>query len=453
MQYICLSKYTFIRCTPHKAYIANQSTGKQLVYDSEGSDWLSMLTYRPQAMEVIVEKLAESYENVDISELSVDFQEFIEELEEEGFIFVGNTIDEITSRNKETIELQLDIPPISDLTLEVTNRCNERCIHCYLPNDLKDKGSTMSKEELLSLVDSFADMGGQTVTLTGGEVFLHKELSDLLHHIHLRQLKIIIYSNLIALSNEMLRELENVNVDHIQVSLYGIHPEIHDVVTGVKGSCARTLLSIEKISRTHIPLKIVCPVMRENRTDVIPILEYAKKHLIPVELELNITARENQETDNLEHRLSLEEMEILLRDLMSYDKKYTANLLHRHKYAYDEHFPFAEFLNYPICTAGHYGLYVTSDGKVTTCPNMQGIEMGHISRSSLRDIWNNSKFVTILRRTTECSFRQCINCKASDYCFRCFARNYTETGDYMQIPKYACDMAFLAKKIIEEQEK
>ena len=156
------------------AYIANQSTGKQLVYDSLSSDWLNMLSHIPQSIEEVVYKLAKIYEDVDISELSVDFCEFIEDLVEEGFVLVGDTVDEITTQNNEDIELQLDVPPISDLTIEVTNRCNERCIHCYLPDDLKDKGSAMNLEKLKLLIDSFAEMGGHTVTLTGGEVFLYK---------------------------------------------------------------------------------------------------------------------------------------------------------------------------------------------------------------------------------------------------------------------------------------
>ena len=287
MKYICLSNYSFIRCTPTMAYIANQRTGKQLVYDSAGSDWLNSLTYSPQAVEDIVVRLAESYEDVDICELSDDFLSFAVVLAEEGFVIVGDSIDEVKSRNRETIKLQSDIPPITDLTIEVTNRCNERCIHCYIPDSLKDKGNTMSLENLHSLVDAFADMGGQTVTLTGGEVFLHKELSEFLHQIHQRKLRIIIYSNLVALSDEMLKELESVNVDHIQVSLYGIHPEIHDGITCVKGSCMRTIHSIERILRTRIPLIIACPVMKENRIDIIPLLDYAKKMAIPVELELN----------------------------------------------------------------------------------------------------------------------------------------------------------------------
>jgi MoaA/NifB/PqqE/SkfB family radical SAM enzyme len=368
------------------AYIVNQSTGKQLIYDSLSSDWLNVLSHIPQSIEDMLDKLAKIYEDVDISELSVDFCEFIEDLAEEGFVLVGDTVDEITTQSNENLELQLDVPPISDLTIEVTNRCNERCIHCYLPDDLKDNGSAMNLETIKLLIDSFAEMGGHTVTLTGGEVFLYKEITDLLYYIHQRHLRIIIYSNLIAFNDQMLRSLESVDIDHIQVSLYGVHPEVHDTITGVKGSCKRTLRSIEMLLKTQIPLKIACPVMRENRSDVIPVLEFAKKNMIPVELELNITARENQEKDNLEHRLSLHEMESLLRDLVAYDKEYTINLLHRHKNLYDEQFSLAEYLNYPVCTAGHHGLYITSDGKVTTCPNFQGVEMGHINSSSLTEI-------------------------------------------------------------------
>lgn len=77
--------------------------------------------------------------------------------------------------------------------------------------------------------------------------------------------------------------------------------------------------------------------------------------------------------------------------------------------------------------------------------------MGHVDRSSLKEIWNSSNIINALRKTTECSFRKCVSCEASDFCFRCFARNYTECGDHMQIPPYACEMAFLAKRIIDEQ--
>lgn len=450
MLYICLSKYSFVRSTNNNAYIANQCTGKQLVYDMYGAKWLNMLTHIPQDVEEIINKLALCYDNVNKEELKKDFYEFVDILVAEGFVIKGYTISEIRKNDNENIQMQLDIPQITDLTLEVTNHCNEHCIHCYLPESLKSTGTYLNLNKIKKIINEFIQIGGKTITLTGGEIFLYNDLSSLLHFIHEKHLGIIIYSNLISLSIMHLNELRDINILYIQTSLYGVNPNVHDIITGVKGSCARTKQSIEKIVSAKIPLRIVCPVMKENSTEIVNVLEYAKSLNIPIKLELNITAREDQSKENLEHRLSIAEMEILLRKLMAYDKEYTIDMLHRHKHKYDENFSFSEYLNYPVCTAGHYGLYITADGKVTTCPNLQGLEIGHIDSSSIKTIWNNNKVINELRKTTESSFPQCLNCEASDYCFRCFARNYTETGNYMCFPEYACDMAFLAKKIIEE---
>ncbi len=451
MLYFCLSKHSYIKCTENYAYIANQSTGSQLIYDANGEAFVSMLTHTPQKIEDALNKLSLCYEDVNVDELRIDFIEFLNELSDAGFVILGTTVNQISRKNREKIEYHLDIPQITDLTIEITNCCNERCVHCYLPNKLKDNGEILEIDVIKSLVEEFVEMGGKTVTLTGGEVMLYQDLLDLLHYISEKKLKIIIYSNLIALSEKILQNLKEINISFVKVSLYAVNTVAHDSITGVKGSCQRTIKSIELLKNTGIPLKIACPVMKENSKDVTNVLDYAKKQDIPIELELNITPREDGSKDNLEHRLTINEMEELLMELMEYDKEYTVNLLQRHKNRYDENFNLAEYLNYPVCTAGHYGLYVTAGGKVTICPNMQGKEASHINKDTLKSIWYNSESINSLRKTTEGKFIECINCKASDYCFRCFARNYTETGDCMKYPEYACQMAFLAKKIVENK--
>lgn len=449
MLFFCLSRYSYIKCTENCIYIANQSTGKQIIYDANCEDFVKEITRTPQEINDVVHKISLCFNDVDISIIYNDFVEFLNLLSEEGFVIIADNLVDIKLKENESINLHLDVPPITDLTIEITNRCNERCIHCYLPPQLKDQGTIMKLDKAQKLIDEFAEMGGKTITLTGGEVLLHKDLLALLSYIQEKHLQIIIYSNLIALSEETLKEIKRNNVSYIQVSLYGITPIAHDTITGKKGSCVRTKQSIERLKGAGIPIRIVCPVMRENRNDIINVLKFAKDKDIPIELELNITPREDQSNDNLKHRLSINEMESLLIELREYDKGYMDNLLHRHKYVYDKTFNFAEYINYPICTAGHYGLYITANGKVATCPNLQGAEIAHINNASLREIWYENENIMELRKITEGSFLKCISCDASDYCFRCFARNYTETGNLIEFPEYACQMAFLAKKIVE----
>ena len=53
--------------------------------------------------------------------------------------------------------------------IDVTYRCNERCVHCYLDHD--DHGE-MSLPEIKNLLDQLADAGVFFLTLSGGEVLM-----------------------------------------------------------------------------------------------------------------------------------------------------------------------------------------------------------------------------------------------------------------------------------------
>lgn len=90
-------------------------------------------------------------------------------------------------------------PQISGIQFELTSRCNERCIHCYIPNSKKDHGFDMPTAKVKSVLDEFAELGGLHVTLSGGEAFMHKDILDIVRYCREKDLKISILSNLISL--------------------------------------------------------------------------------------------------------------------------------------------------------------------------------------------------------------------------------------------------------------
>src|ERR1044071_8613079 len=63
--------------------------------------------------------------------------------------------------------------------LDVTYRCNERCVHCYLDHD--DHGE-MSLAEIRDLLNQLADAGVFYLSLSGGEVFMRRDFFDILEH-------------------------------------------------------------------------------------------------------------------------------------------------------------------------------------------------------------------------------------------------------------------------------
>src|SRR5258708_30133406 len=71
--------------------------------------------------------------------------------------------------------LQFGVP--LNVHLDLTYRCNERCVHCYL--DHHDHGE-MSTAEIMDLLEQLAEEGVFFLTLSGGEIMLRKAFLTIL---------------------------------------------------------------------------------------------------------------------------------------------------------------------------------------------------------------------------------------------------------------------------------
>ena len=319
--YIKQSKNTFIRTTDRYGYVINQLTRQDRSYNASGADWLKEINRIPQDIDEIVNRLCSLYEDADFDVIKNDFRQFVESLAQAKFVVIGETVEELDAKDEDfTYNVELpktladnfyqetkekvientqdffldevqDKPLISSLQFELSSRCNERCIHCYIPNEKKSKGFDMPLRKVKSILDEFAQMGGIHVTLSGGEAFLHKDIIEIAEYCREKDLKISILSNLISLKDEQIPRLKAVNLSLIQVSLYSMDPEIHDFITTVKGSFDKTIASIEKLVAADIPIQISCPIMKANRKGYDKVLEYAKKLKVKAQTDYIMMAR------------------------------------------------------------------------------------------------------------------------------------------------------------------
>lgn len=475
------SKNTFIRTTDHYGYITNQLTRHDRTYDEAGADLLRQISREPRSVDDIVSRLMELYEDADFEEVKKDFMEFVESLAKDKFLVVGNSIEELDSKDEDftySVEIPKTLadnfyqitdekvtentqdffleevqgrPLISSLQFELSSRCNERCIHCYIPNDKKNHGFDMPTTKVKSILDEFAAMGGIHVTLSGGEAFLHKDIIEIARYCREKDLKISILSNLIALKDEQVQALKEVNLSLIQVSLYSMNPEIHDFITTVKGSFEKTKASIEKLVAADIPIQISCPIMKANRIGYEKVLDYAQKLKVKAQTDYIMMARADLDTENLANRLSLEETEELLRNIIEHDVRYREETLQQLPITDEIKFNLERFMKQPVCGVGYDNCCITANGDVYPCAGWQDYVLGNVYKQSLKEIWENSERVKQLRKITQASFPQCIECEARDYCARCLVRNYNESGgDMFAVNHHFCDVAFLNKKIVEE---
>ena len=470
------TKDTFIRRFGSIGYIANQLTKHDLNFNETGADFLDRISRKPKELDLIIDELLPLYYDISQEELKADFLDFALDLEKQGFIVTGNSIEELNSKepsfnyqmenpkttlydftNPDKNEITTESseyfyeefhkePRIFGLQIEVSSRCNERCIHCYIPNQKKDDGTDMPIETILHVLDEAKDMGTLQVTLSGGELFMHKQIDVILRHARENDFMISILSNLVLLSDKHIELLKEINPSIVQVSLYSMIAEEHDAITLVKGSFEKTKRNIERLVAANIPVQISCPVMKLNRKSYKDVLVYANKLRIKAQTDFIMMAQADGNTNNLAQRISIKETAELLNDMLEFDRDYVGSTLNQEPRSRD----IEKFKKMPVCGVGVDNICVTANGDYYPCAGWQGMILGNAYKQSLKDIWDNSEKIKELRTITNASFPQCITCEARDFCAMCLVRNYNENnGDMFKITKHFCDVAFLNKKMVE----
>lgn len=476
------SKNTFIRFIGDDGYITNQLTRHDRIYNETGADFLREISRQPQEVEGIVGHLHLLYGNsVSLEELKSDFMDFAIDLTKHHFLVMGCTSAELDSSddtfsylmgNPKTLAMDFTQDTrqkvedttqncmleatrkhtrLNSIQFELTSRCNERCIHCYIPNGKKNAGFDMPVAKVKSIIDEFAEMGGLKVNLSGGEVFLHKDIMEIIHYCREKDMMISVLSNLVALRDEQIPLLKEANISLLQTSLYSMDPAVHDFITTVPGSQVKTLAAIEKLVRADVPVQISCPCMKANYRGYREVLKYAHSLRCKAQTDYIMMAEADLNTENLANRLSIEETETLLRDIIEYDTDYRNNTLKLRPISDDIKTDIERYKLQPLCGAGVNDCCITANGDVYPCSGWQDFVCGNVYRQSLRDIWENSEKIKQIRRVTQGDFPKCITCEARDYCARCLVRNYNECdGDMFSTPQHFCDVAFLNKRIVEE---
>lgn len=152
------------------------------------------------------------------------------------------------------------------LFIELTGRCNERCLHCYASSG-PEVESELSLDEVLGALNDAKELGFRAVQFTGGDPLISKHLRSSVGRA--RELgfeSIEVYTNGIALTPELADFLASQGV-RMAVSVYSHRPEIHDAVTQTHDSHTRTLRAIRLAVERSIPIRVSVILRDENQAD------------------------------------------------------------------------------------------------------------------------------------------------------------------------------------------
>ena len=309
--------------------------------------------------------------------------------------------------------LQLGIP--ISVQLDLTYRCNERCVHCYLDHD--DHGE-MTTAEILHLLDEMAAAGVFFLTISGGEILMRKDFFEILEHAHARTFCTKLKTNGIMIHDAEAARIRALGVESVQISIYSHRPEIHDAITKVPGSLQRSIDAIRLLRNHGIRVDMANVLMIHNARDYPGVKALAAELGAQFLIDPTVTPM----MDGDRSILSLNVDEAALRQVF-HDEGIAGNVAELCAVPHGQ--PGEDDLDSLPCSAGHTACYVSPYGDVYPCVQFP-LPSGNVRRTKFIDIWRDSPQLNEVRSIRLRDMPSCSQCLHGGTCTRCPGLAYLE---------------------------
>jgi SynChlorMet cassette radical SAM/SPASM protein ScmE len=316
--------------------------------------------------------------------------------------------------------------------LEITSRCNARCLYCYYRNNEGVVYRDLPTPRWLEFFNELGRAKVMSVCIAGGEPLLREDIFDLIDGIVNNRMRFQILTNGTRVTREFARRLQKTGrCSAIQVSLDGSRAEVHELMRG-KGSFAPALQAIKILMAEGLPVTARVTVHASNINNL-----PATAHLLLNELELRsfstnaISALGTRAKYGKALFLTPSERLQAMKVLAILDEKYHGRIQATAG-------PLADWKMFGQMESARLGgsqipgrgrlvgcgctfskMAVRADGAYVPCVMLPQIVLGYIGIDSLEEVWHSSvQFETLRKRITIPleSFEECVGCEYLRFC-------------------------------------
>jgi MoaA/NifB/PqqE/SkfB family radical SAM enzyme len=257
-------------------------------------------------------------------------------------------------------------------SLELTYRCNWRCVFCYNPRR-RDRRA-LSAAEWYTVLDDLRALGTLYVALTGGEPLVHPAFLAVARAARKRAFALRILTNGALVSEAVADEIAALRPLAVELSLHGAAAETHDRVTATPGSFDAMLEGLERLRRRNVGVVLKTPLTHLNEGEVAGMKGIAAERGVPWRVDPVLTPRDDGDTGPLAYRASADATERVFRELAALGQ-----------------LPQEERARGGTnCGLGRTTLAVDPEGNAFPCLQWRRAPLGNVRETPLRDLWAGS---------------------------------------------------------------
>jgi MoaA/NifB/PqqE/SkfB family radical SAM enzyme len=359
------------------------------------------------------------------------------------------------------------ISHLVSLDIELTERCNNDCIHCCInlpANDHAAKAREMTIGQVKSILTDATTLGCLEVRFTGGEPLLRPDFEELYLFARRLGLKVLIFTNARLITPQLADLLARIPpLVLMEITVYGMRKESYEAVSRVPGSFAQFKRGVDLLLERKIPFVVKGALLPPNKAEMdefeawantIPWMDKRPNYSMFFDLR---NRRDDEKKNTLIASIRLTPQEgvaVLTRDAAKYRKDM-------------EEFA-GKFMGPPgdalfRCGAGN-GMCIDAYGFAQPCMGVRAPELTFNLRSlSLRggksqrsnpenepvcekrnmlsealDFFKNLK---TLKATNSGYLRRCAVCFLKGLCEQCPAKSWAEHGTLDTPVEYLCEVA------------
>ena len=305
-------------------------------------------------------------------------------------------------RNKDVDTVEYFKGP--NLILRVTDRCDLRCIHCFVDSG-RSHVNELTTDEIKGIIDWAARNGSFRLGITGGEPTLRKDLVEIAGYARENGLWTMITTNGFSLTEDLCRKLKEIEINQVDVSIDNSTAEAHDHFRGCKGSFERATQAVKMLLSHNITTAVTAVVSTRNFEDLPSLYQLARELKVPffradVFIALGRGQRDLALTAE-QFRTVYEWMDKLHDPGIKAERIFgNFDFLFPDKYRPDIMEVACGHKGVPVCEAGITRCSITADGTVLPCSYFCTPEFyaGNIRENTLDEIWHKSEVLKEFRK-------------------------------------------------------